>query len=81
MLKLKDGYKLELQTPKMMNLVDSRKKLIDKTKNGENVWSLEVVEVVLVQCNLTDNPYQQNLKFYILLHLMWLCLTVICRAR
>ena len=37
LFKLKDGYKLELQTPKMMNLVDSRKKLIDKTKNGENV--------------------------------------------
>ena len=30
------------------------KKLIDKTKNG-NIPSLEVVEVVLVQCNLVDN--------------------------
>ena len=42
-----------------MKLFRSTKKLIDKTKNGENVPSLEVVEVVLVQCNLVDNQYQQ----------------------
>ena len=35
------------------------KKLIDKTKNGENVPSLKVVEVVLVECNLVYNQYQQ----------------------
>ena len=28
--------------------------------NGENVQSLEVVEVVLVQCNLVNNQYQQK---------------------
>ena len=28
--------------------------------NGENVSSLEAVEVVLVQCNLVDNQYQQK---------------------
>ena len=31
-----------------------------KTKNGEKVPRLEVVEVVLVQCNLVDNQYQQK---------------------
>ena len=36
------------------------KKWIDKTKNRENVPSLEVVEVVLDQCNLIDNQYQQK---------------------
>ena len=36
------------------------KKLIDKTKNGENAQSLEVVQVVLVKCNLVDNQYQQK---------------------
>ena len=46
--KIKDGYKLELQTPESMKLFGSTKKLIDKTKNGENVPNLEVVEVVLV---------------------------------
>ena len=30
-------------------------KLIDKTKNGGKVLSLEVVKVVLVQCNQVDN--------------------------
>ena len=41
-----------------MKLFDSTKKLIDKTKNEENVPSLELVEIVLVQCNLVDNQYQ-----------------------
>ena len=42
-----------------MNLFGSTNKLIDKTKNGENVSSLEVV---LVQCNLVDNRYQQKFE-------------------
>ena len=51
--KIKDGYKLELQTPETVKLFDSTKKSIDKTKNGENVPSFEVIEVVLVQSNLS----------------------------
>ena len=43
-----------------MKLFVRSKKLIDNTKSGENVPSLEVVEVVLVQCNLVDNQYQQK---------------------
>ena len=43
-----------------MKLFGTTKTLIDKTKNNENVPSFEVVEVVLVQCNLVDNQYQQN---------------------
>ena len=43
-----------------MKLFGSTKKLIDKTKNGENVPSLEITEIVLVQCNLVDNQYQQK---------------------
>ena len=58
--KIKDGYKLELQTPETMKLFGSKKKSIDKTKNAENVPSLEVVEIVLVQCNLVDNQYQRK---------------------
>ena len=58
--KVKDGYKLELQTPETMNLFGSTKKLIDKTKNGENAPSLEVFEADLVQCNFVDNQYQQK---------------------
>ena len=43
-----------------MKLFSSVKKLIDKTKNEEKVPILEVVEVVLVQCNLVCNQYQQK---------------------
>ena len=60
MFKLKDGYKLELQTTEKMKLFRSTKKLIEKTKTGENMPSLEVVEVVLVQCNLVDHLYKQK---------------------
>ena len=59
-LKIKDGHKLELGTPETIKLFGSTKKIINKTKNWENVPSLEVVEVVLIQCNLVDNQYQQN---------------------
>ena len=44
-LKIKDEYKLELQTPETMKLFGSTKNLIDEPKNGEKVPSLEVVEV------------------------------------
>ena len=60
MFKIKDEYKVESQTRETMKLFGSTKNLIDKTKNRENVPSLEVVGVVLVQCNLVDNQYQQN---------------------
>ena len=43
-----------------MKSFDSKKKLIEKTKNRENVPSLQVIEVILVQCNLVDNQYQQK---------------------
>ena len=43
-----------------LNYLVVQKKLIDKTKNGENLPNLEVVEVVLVQCNLVNNQHQQK---------------------
>ena len=50
-----------------MKLFGSKKKeIMDKTKNREKVPSLEVVKVVLVQCNLADNQYQQKSKYYTL---------------
>ena len=69
MFKIKDGYNLELQTPETMKLFGSTKKLIGKTKNGEKLPRLQVVEVVLVQCNLVDNQYQQKSEIlYIFTH-------------
>ena len=45
---------------KQWNYLGALKKLKDKTKNRETVPRLEVIEVVLVQCNLVDNKYQQK---------------------
>ena len=58
--KIKHGYRLQLQTPETMKLFSSTKNLIDKTKSRANVPNPEVAEVVLVQCNLVDNQYQQK---------------------
>ena len=60
MFKIKDGYKLELQTPETMNFFGSARKVIEETKNGENVPILKLVDIVLVQCNLVNNQYQQK---------------------
>ena len=43
-----------------MKSFGSTKKLIDKTKNKEKLSHLEVVKVLLLQCNLVDNQYQQT---------------------
>ena len=43
-----------------MKLLGSTVSKINKEKDGENVPHLEVVEVVLVHCNLVNNDYQQN---------------------
>ena len=56
--KIKNRYKVKLEVCETMKLLGSTKKLIDETKNGENVPSPEIVEIVLVQCNLINNQYQ-----------------------
>ena len=58
--KIKNGYYLELLTPETMKLIGSTDNKITKDKNGENVPRLEVVELVLVHCNLVNNDYQQD---------------------
>ena len=60
--KIKKGYKPELLTPERMKLLRSTKKVVDKDKNGERAPKLEIVEVVLVHCNLVKNDYQHNPK-------------------
>ena len=54
--KIKDEYKLELKHLKP-ETIWCDKKLIQKTKNGENVPSLEEVQVVLAQWNLINIQY------------------------
>ena len=47
-----------------MNLLGSTKSKITKDKNGENVPRLEIVEVVLVSCNIVNSDYQQNSRVW-----------------
>ena len=58
--KIKSVYYLELLAPGTMKLLGSAENKINKDKNGENVPHLEIVEIVLVHCNLVNNDYQQN---------------------
>ena len=51
-VKIKNEYGLELLTPQTQ--------ILTKDKNGENVWHLEITEVVLVHCNIVNNDYQQD---------------------
>ena len=45
-----------------MKLLGSTQQDVDKDKNAEQVPKLELVEVVLVHCNLVNNSYQQASK-------------------
>ena len=57
--KVKTGYKLELLSFETMKLFGSIKKDADQEKDRENVPKLESTEVVLVNCNLFNNNYQE----------------------
>ena len=43
-----------------MKLLDSIESKITKDKNRENMPHLEIVELVLVHCNLVNNDYHEN---------------------
>ena len=60
--KIKNGYSLELLTPKTMKLLGITENNITKDKNGENVPHLEIAEVVLAHRNIVNNDYQQDLR-------------------
>ena len=58
--KIKSGYYLELLTPESMKLLGSTESKTTKDENGANEPHLEVVELVMVHCNLVKNDYQQD---------------------
>ena len=58
--KIKNGYYLEFLSLETMKLLGSTKSKITGEKNGKNVPHLEVVELVLIHCNIVDNTCQQN---------------------
>ena len=57
---LRNTVNLQFLTPETLKLLRSTKSKITKDNNGKNVSHLEVVELVLVHCNLVNNDYQEN---------------------
>ena len=60
-LKIKTGCKLELLTKETQKLLGDGP-IIDENKNSKNVPQLDLVEYVLLHCNLVENDYLQNSK-------------------
>ena len=58
--KIKTGYYLELLTPETMKLLGITENEITRDNNGENAHDLKITEVVLAQCNIVNNDYQQD---------------------
>ena len=58
--KIKTGCYIELLTPETIKLLESTKSKITKNRNGENIPYLEITEIVLINCNVVSNSYQQN---------------------
>ena len=57
-----------------MKLLGSTENKITKDKDCENVPHLKITEVILVQCNIVNNDYQQDsrdlLSFFQIDHLV-----------
>ena len=43
-----------------MKLLESTKSKVTKDENGENWPCLEIIQVVLIHCNIVNNDYQQD---------------------
>ena len=57
---IKGGYNIQLQIHETMKILGRTQKI---NKQNKEWWkSLEVVGVVLVQCNLVDKQYQEKLE-------------------
>ena len=50
----------ELQKPETIKFFDSTKEINRQDKEWRNLPSLEVVEAILVQCNLEDNQCEEK---------------------
>ena len=60
MFKINTEYYHKLLMPEMMKLLESNKSQITRDEHGENVPHLEIIEVILVHCNVVNNDYQQD---------------------
>ena len=74
--KIKTGYSLELLTLKTIKFLGSTENKLTKDKNGKNVSHLEILQVVLVHCNIVNNHYEKIQTFCI--HLFQINHLVVC---
>ena len=63
--RIENWYSLELLTSETMKLLGSMENKITKDKSGENVLVLEIIEVLLVYCNIVNNDYKQDSRVLI----------------
>ena len=56
--KNRTAYHLELLTPQTMKFLENTGNKIIKYINGKNVPHLEIIEVVIVHCNIVNNDYE-----------------------
>ena len=64
MFRIKIGYYHELLMPETMKLLGTIKSKITKGENGENVYPLEIIDVVLVHCKTVNGYYQQDSRVF-----------------
>ena len=56
--KIKTSYKLELLSKATIKSLGNTKKVIAKDTKRKNIPKLELVDVILVHCNVVNNSYQ-----------------------
>ena len=59
MFKIKTGDYLQLLNPETMKLLGSTKSKITKDKNDENVFCLEITEIVIINFHVVNNSYHK----------------------
>ena len=62
--KIKTGCYLDFSVPETMKFFGNTKNKINKDKNGKSVPHLEVTEVILANCNIVNNDYQQDSRVF-----------------
>lgn len=53
-------YYNEIVSPETVELLESAKNRTTRDKNYENVSHSEIIEIVLVHCNIVNNDYEKD---------------------
>ena len=60
--KINTEYYLARLMPETLKSFESTKSKINEDKIGKNVTNLEIAKIVLIDCNIVNSDYQQDLK-------------------